>query len=409
MLIRHSLSYLLARGVPGMVSLLAIPVYTRFLAPAEYGRYALVIAGVGFFNVIFFQWLRLSLLRFLPAHAQDTNLLVATILSAFLVVAVLIGAIGIGLGLLWPDPSWQPFILVGVILVWSQAWFELNLELNRILLRPRRYGLLLMVKAVSAVSLGIGFALLGLGAYAPLLGLLIGLALAIIVGLGEAIWWVRPKADPAQLRELLQYGLPLTATFALGFVVSTSDRFLLAGMLGEGWAGLYSAVYDFAQHSLTLLMMVVNLAAYPLAVRALEAKGPESARIQLRQNAVLLLTIALPASLGVAMLAPSIASTLFGAGFRELAEGLLPVFALAAFLAGVKACYFDLAFQLGRWTLGQLWVMSAAALTNLLLNLWWIPLFGVQGAAWATVMGFSVGLVLSILLGRKVFPVFFPW
>jgi O-antigen/teichoic acid export membrane protein len=66
MLWRHSALYLLARGLPGVVSLAAIAVYTRLLGADEYGRYALVIAGVGLGNKLVFEWLRLSLLRFRP-------------------------------------------------------------------------------------------------------------------------------------------------------------------------------------------------------------------------------------------------------------------------------------------------------------------------------------------------------
>ena len=54
MLLRHSALYLLARGVPGLVNFFAIAIYTRMLSPEEYGRYALVVAGVGLFNVNFF-------------------------------------------------------------------------------------------------------------------------------------------------------------------------------------------------------------------------------------------------------------------------------------------------------------------------------------------------------------------
>ena len=67
MIWRHSVFYLLARGLPGLVNLAAIAVYTRLLAADEYGRYALVIAGVGFANKLMFEWLRLACVRFLPA------------------------------------------------------------------------------------------------------------------------------------------------------------------------------------------------------------------------------------------------------------------------------------------------------------------------------------------------------
>ena len=409
MLVRHSLVYLLARGIPGVFNFFAIAAYTRLLSPDEYGRYALVLAGVGLANVVFFQWMQLSLLRFWPAHEDKPNVLVSTILAANLVVAVLTGAFGVGLALLWPDPKLQPLIFLGIPILWIDAWFQLHLAVKRIQLQPHRFGLLLTLKTISAVLLGVSLALWGLGALAPLLGLLLGLVVAGALSSCDSIWRIRPRVDSALLSRLLNYGLPLTATFALGFVVSTSDRFLLAGMMGEGAAGLYSAAYDLAQQSLMLLMMVVNLAAYPLAVRALEGRGLEAASRQLRQNGTMLLMVALPGSLGMAMLAPNIASVVFGSDFRTTAEALLPVIAFAALLEGVRAFHFDLAFQLGRRTMTQVWIMFSAASSNLLFNLWWIPKFGVLGAAWATAVAYGVGLLLSICLGKRVFPVIFPW
>lgn len=60
-------------------------------------------------------------------------------------------------------------------------------------------------------------------------------------------------------------------------------------------------------------------------------------------------------------------------------------------------------FQLGRQTLGQIPVLLIAAAVNILLNIWWLPLLGVMGAAYATVLSYAVALSLSLLLGRKVF------
>ena len=409
MLVRHSLAYLIARGVPGAVNFLAIIAYTRLLSPSEYGIYALILAGVGLANVVFFQWMRLALIRFWPAHEKNPEVLISTVLAATLCVAVFTGLIGLGLALFWPDSSLQSFILLGIPILWTDAWFQLHLALKQIQLQPKPFGLLLTLKTISAVLLGVSFALWGLGAYAPLLGLLSGLVLAGALGLRETLWRIRPRFNQSLISDLLIYGVPLTATFALGFIVSTSDRFLLAGLIGKDSAGLYSAAYDLAQQSLMLLMMVVNLAAYPLAVRVLESHGREAASKQLKQNGTLLLMVALPGSLGMAMLAPNIASVVFGSNFRAVAEYLLPVIAFAALLEGIRVFFFDLAFQLGHRTITQVWVMSATALSNLVLNIWWIPTFGVQGAAWATVAAYGVGLVCSVGLGKRVFPVKFPW
>jgi O-antigen/teichoic acid export membrane protein len=155
-------------------------------------------------------------------------------------------------------------------------------------------------------------------------------------------------------------------------------------------------------------MLVVNLAGYPLVLRAFEGAGVEAARAQLRQNAVLLLAVALPAALGTVILAPNLARVVLGAPFRDDGARLLPWIAPAALLAGAMLYYTNLAFQLGRRTTGQLWATLGAALLNLALNVVWIPRFGLLGAAWATLLAYALGLALGWTLGRRVFPLPLP-
>lgn len=409
MLLRHSAYYLLASGVPGIINFLAIYFYTRLLTPEEYGKYALVVAGVGLFNVVFFQWYRLALLRFFPAYERDPRPLISTLLASFLIALLLTGCTGLAVATLWPSPTLRPLIFLGITLLWTTAWFELNLELSRVQLMPKRYGGMAAFKSVSALAIGTSLTLIGPDAYGPLLGLLLGLLFAGAYGLKNPIWRVQPKLEREKISELFRYGAPLTATFALSYIVSASDRFILASVLGETEAGLYSAPYDLANQSLTLMMTIVNLAAYPLVVRALEAGGKDAANAQLSKNAVLLLAVALPSATGLAVLSPNIASVVLGDSFSATTALLLPIVAIGSLLAGVRAYFFDLAFQLGRWTQGQILVMSVAAITNVLLNFLWIPRYGIAGSAWATVSAYGVALVVSIVLGRRIFQMTFPW
>jgi O-antigen/teichoic acid export membrane protein len=135
-----------------------------------------------------------------------------------------------------------------------------------------------------------------------------------------------------------------------------------------------------------------------------ERDGPAAAQVQLQQNGVLLLAVGLPAMLGVVILAPNLAGVVLGAPFRDDGARLLPWVAIAAFFGGAILFYNNLAFQLSRSTLGQLWSTLVAALVNLGLNLIWIPRFGLLGAAWATVVAYGFGFTLSFWLGRRAFP-----
>ncbi len=409
MLLKHGLSYVWARGIPALFNFAAIVIYTRLLSPEDYGRYTLVIAGIGLLNILLFQWIRVSLLRFYPAHIDNPKPLLSAVVSVFVVQAALVGLLGLALAWVFADQEWTSFLILGVPLLWAQAWFDLNLELARSQLQPLRYGMMSGVKAVSALGIGFLLVLWGAGAHGPLIGILVGM---LVAGIGLAGYQWRGlsfvRSSPLT-KDMMRYGLPLTATFALAFVMHASDRFLIAGMIGEGAVGSYSASYDIAQQSLTTILMVVNLAAYPLLIRAFELQGMEAAKQQARKNATVLLAIGIPACVGFWMLAKPLAGILLGEAYRADAAYLLPIVASAALLAGLKSYHFDLAFQLGHWTVGQIWVLVGAALVNVVLNLWLIPDYGLLGAAYATVAAYVWALLISALWGRRVFVMPFPW
>ncbi len=404
MLVRHSALYVLARGGPGLINFLALVLYTRLLTPEQYGQYALVLAGLGLVQVVGFQWLGLCLARFLPANSDAPGRFLSEIKFLFATLAFLFSAVGLVVALLWPDPVWQRLLALAVPLLIAHAWFELNLIHAAAALKPSLYGRINLTKSAVALALGSLLAWVGLGAYSPLWGLLLGASLSTLV-VGRGIWqgvkFIRP--DPEKIKMLFAYGMPLAANFALVWVVASSDRFLLGWLLDVGSAGQYAVGYDLAQHSIGMLLMIVNLAAYPLAIHALERSGAEAARVQLRKNGAVIFSMAFAASAGVAVLAPLLGGLLLGAEYRDTAIELLPWVALAAALSGVKAYYFDIAFHLGRGTVKLVWISVAAAFVNVIFNLVWIPHYGILGAAYATVLAYLVGTVASAWLGRHFF------
>jgi O-antigen/teichoic acid export membrane protein len=408
-LLKHSAAYLLARGLPALINFGALALFTRLLAPEEYGRYALVIAVVSLANAVLFQWLRLGLLRFLPQYSREPQRLLSTLVAGFVVLVATTGALAVFAFLLWADPVARQLISLGVLLLWAQAWFQINLETARSQLSPKRYGYLNIAKSATSITIGGVLAFLGWGANGIILGLVVAM-LANTFVFSRSVWaQVHYRLiDTRVLSELLRYGLPLTMTFALTFVVSSSDRLLLAWLLDTESVGLYAVGYDLAQHTLGVLMMVVNLAAYPLAVRALEQQGEAAAQRQLAHNATLLLMVALPATAGMVLLSDSIAGVFLGAEFHEAAALLIPWIAIGAMFAGIKAYHFDLSFQLGKSTIKQTQIVFIAAIANVLLNVLLIPRFGILGAAYATVIAYFTAIIGSWLLGRTVFAVPVP-
>jgi len=404
----HAAIYLVARGLPGVVAFCAIPLFTRLLDPGAYGWYAQVIATVGMLNALLFQWLRLSLSRYLAAYAGNEAKLKSTLITTALVIIGTLGMLAAVAALLPWFAEWRGVIAIGWTMLAVQSLFELANEYSRASLNPWQFMVLQLTRSGAMVGVGALLVKSGFSWSGPLIGLASGMSLGIAYA-GVRDWRdVRFGIDRAILGKLCRYGLPLSLTVALAVVISTSDRFLIAGFLGDDAAGLYSAAFDFTCQTLTLLMMVINLAVFPMAVRAWESGGPEAAREQMRHNASLLVAIGLPCVVGLTVLAPGIAHNFFGESFRAAAIQIIPLIALGAFLEGLKAYHFDSAFQFVHQTIYQVWIVLVVAIVNIAVNLFAIPRWGIGGAAVVSAGAYVLSIGLTIAIGRRHFALPFP-
>lgn len=405
MLIKHVFAYLLARGLPGVVNFLALAVYTRLLTHEEFGRYSLVIAGVGLVHVVVFQWLLLVCSRFLPAHLDQPQIVLRPVLSIFLLLSAIFALAAYGITLVWAAPEWYSIIPVAIILAITQAWHELNLRLATVQLDPKRYGTLSAIKAVLALLLGAMLAWIYQSANAPLSGLIFGAVVAWLF-VGRNIWaGIRPRLPTGeQFKEFGGYGFPLAITFSLVWITSSSDRLMIAWFLGEAQTGIYAVGYDMAQQSLGLLLTIINTAAMPLAIKVLEKEGIEAAGQQMRQNGELMFALAFSGAAGLIAIEPVMIGLFVGEEFREGASTVFMWIALTAAIIGIKSFHFDIAFHLTRRSKWLLITSSLAAIANLGLNLVFIPYFGIVGAAWSALLAYSIAAFSSAIIGFKVFP-----
>ncbi|MFK3936039.1 polysaccharide biosynthesis C-terminal domain-containing protein [Alkalihalobacillus sp. NPDC078783] len=407
MLARHAFAYLLSHGIPALVGFAAIAVYTRLLTDVEYGRYALVFAIAAMINAVVFEWLKVSLLRYYPQY-QGKRSFLDTVKLCFLALAFFSAVAGLPLYFLFEGLGWIHIVLA-LVLSWCQSWYQMNLNLLRSEFNPKLYGYLSFLRSVLALAFGV---LLIVAGYDEL-GLLWGLIIAFVVTLAWPTykkWGLGLRLtsyDPLIVKGFAGYGVPLALTLLLGVVIHNSDRFIISAMLGVGPNGTYSATYDLTEQTIFTLMLVINLAAFPLAVRTMEQKGEKEALVQVKENTGLLLLIALPAMVGLLVLTPNVVGLMLGESFREEALLIMPIIAVGAFLKGIKLYAVDIIFHLHKRTSIQVIPVFLAAVLNVVFTILLIPEFGLQGAAIATVIAYVVAIVLSLVfmnLSIREFP-----
>lgn len=413
MLGRHIFGYLPVNAVQGLVSFGIIAIFTRLLVPAEFGRYALAMAGVQLALGACFFWLHASMGRFYESSARDGRLrhYLASGLAAFAVTASFVAFVaGLVLIVFGRESEFFAVGLAGLSALLVRALLMMGLEVARASRDVGRYSLLESGQALLGLGLGVLLVLTtDLRGAAPLVGLTMANGLFVLLDLPRLLRLMGRFAPRSrELKLFALYGLPLSASILLELILSSSDRFLVGHYLGEAAVGVYAVGYSLADRTLAILFSWVTMAAVPLTFAALERDGAEAARVLCRQNAETLMFLGLPAAAGLAMVADPLAAVMAGPEFRAAAAAIIPWIALAGLLHGFTLHYLHHSFLFARRTELLVWIMAVPAVLNVILNVFLIPLLGLDGAILSTVLAYAVALVLSGIFGHRLFPLPIP-
>lgn len=411
MILQHTIVYFLGRGLPALLTFLALAWVSRLLDPQAYGIYSVAVATAGTLNVLLFQWLRFGLLRLGPKGRAEILQLNVTLVRTFvLTLAVLwtVVVVAAGLGLAIEVVGHEPvaYVLTVAALLSVQASYELAQDYFRSVLRPKIYALNAAVKATVFFFLAVLLAWNGFGEHGLLLALIVAFLVPTCRVLSKALRIFQlGTVNRNTLGRVWRYGVPLSAAVSLGFLVNYSDRLVITYLLDATATGQYSMSGDLAHNAIVLPLSIVNLASYPIIVQTFERRGEEAAVSAMRSTGTALLGLGLPFVVLFAACSDQLAKMLLGAAFQEAAKSLFPLIALGAFFAGMKSFYFDLGFQIREKPQLQIPIMLIALAVNVVLNFLLIPPFGVRGAAYATVAAYGTGAVLSWYFSRRQLPV----
>ncbi len=210
--------------------------------------------------------------------------------------------------------------------------------------------------------------------------------------------------DRALFGRMLRYSLPMVVIGFAGIINEMLDRALLKYLLPYDWQtnmkmlGIYSACYKLSI-LMSLFIQAFRYAAEPFFFAY-------SGKSDARQVYALVLKFFVIFCVFIFLLV-----TLFIDFFKyfvgdEFRAGLevVPILLLANLCLGI---YVNLSiwYKLTDRTLMGAVVSLAGASLTIVLNIWWIPLLGYVGSAWATLACYGSMAIVSYLLGQKYYPV----
>nr|WP_270049209.1 flippase [Cyclonatronum proteinivorum] len=376
-----------------MVAAFGVAVWVaRYLGPEQYGMLSYAVAlvvlvmgitGPGLKDVVTRQLDAFPLRRAATIHAAFRLML---LLNAAMLLAALVLIL-----LLRPDTP-VLWLITGIIAIGNlfrafeayELWYHFRLKMSSTVL----------VQAASFFS----FAFIKLWIIWWDGGLIwISVATgAELVGSAFGFWLLYQKDPPEtqapqtggrfQLEKLIfRKSLPVMGGLLFMTLLFKADQLMLGRLSGDAEVGFYAIAAQFSEYWLYLAAALV-LASYP---NLLESRKQSEARFgrELSSLIVRLFYGALAITLVVSLTGEWLIGFFLGDAFAPSAEMLrIHIWAVVfIFMIEMLKKYYVIEHQLTAY----IKISATAALLNIGLNFWLIPLYGGIGAAWATVAAYS--------------------
>lgn len=393
-----------AHGGTFAMGLVTTAVLSRALGPTGAGRYGLVTVFASLIASVASLGLGPASTYFAARHTHPRpNILGSSLLlsAVFGLLGALVGGVLAGLfgDVFVPDVPVEvvlaSLVLVPVTLFWLTARF-FTLGLGRIRMVNLADVAIVFLQLAGLVLFTV---VLGMGELGAVLGLVLGTALALL-GLMRpmiaAAGGIRWRPDRGFAVEALRYGIQAHIANVIQFLNYRADVFLVAGYLGAEPLGFYTVAVALAER-----VRILSQAAGLVLLPRVAAERDEAVRSQFTPRVARSVTLmSLPPMVILMVLARTVVSLLASDAFLPAVEAFVVLLPGVLLLGTASILANDLAGR-GKPLVNS--ILSAVALVvNLLLNVWWIPLWGITGAAWASTASYSLHFVMEVLVYCRV-------
>ncbi|MFM7216999.1 MAG: oligosaccharide flippase family protein [Bacteroidota bacterium] len=394
--IRNFLLYVSGAALLRGVGFFLIPVYTRYIVPAEYGKLELLNTFTSTIEILFTLGLfQVFFMEFFKRGEAERKELIDRILSAYIVLTsalYLVAAVAILFfhELLDPDISVSLILLAvsGSYLNFFQNCFIAYLRLNE---RAKLLTMVQVLFGISAIGLNI---LMVVVWHTGIVGIVLANLVTVILTsllalatyrrkLGEFHWYVS-KAD---FKHVLSLGLMFVPGSVSFWLMNSVSRWMLLSFSGLHEVGIYSVAVKFSS-IFDPLVVQPFLSAY--SPRTLHRFSEGSFEQRLGK----LLPVMLIVFLLLGWIMSVVSAWIVDPSYADAALLVTPLIMAVGF--GLMANMANLVIIFHRKIhLGFISVFSGL-LVSTIANYLLVPIYGGAGAAWGTLMGnlFWMSLVL---------------
>jgi O-antigen/teichoic acid export membrane protein len=389
-----------------IIGIVTLPALTKNYSAEYYGIWAQILATVTLLSPFFAMELDMAVVRFLSGEndplkrrkALGTMLVAVTCFSilAYVIVNLLAAQLS---QFLFASSEYTLFVrltflwvITDCLWVFFSAYFRSRGKIRLLSIRQVAYSLSIMVIVIALTSLGFRLEwVVGCVIFAQAV-----LVLFFVIMVVREIGW--PLPGFSGLKAYFAFSLPQIPATALLWLIASSDRYLITHMLSLSQAGIYASSVQLAVLT-RMFFAPVCYVLYPVLSRLWDERHLPEVRKYLQHATRLLLTLGIPASVGLAL----------------LSQPLLQVLTTSEFLAGTELVLF---LSIGTVFLGLFMInqhiillakktrllpcnIAVAAAGSLTMNVGLIPRLGLIGAGITNVVSYFVLALIVTLIARR--------
>ena len=380
-----------------ILSFLLIPLYTSILSTDEYGIYDIIVTTVTLLTPFLTLVISEAVLRF--AIDNDYNN------SYVFTIGITLVVLGSGV-LILLSPVFSLVSSISQYRMWIVIFFFV-MNLHTVLIqflkginRVAQYSIMGVISTITTLSLNIYFLVVrNYGIIGYLLAATMShLFVSILVIIRNQLWKyiVNPFSIPREVyKEMLRFSAPMIPNSISWWVSDSSDKYVILWFLSSAEVGLYSIAYKIP----TLLTMAMSLFVSAFQISIFDEFKKKDGNKFFETVYTSVMTVLLLAASVLIFASKYLAIVLYKNSFYSAwMVGCILIF---AFVFNSLSSLIGTLYTAAKHTSVLFYSTLVAACVNITLNIILIPDYGLNGAAFATLVSYICVWLIRAILAKK--------
>lgn len=410
---KHTFIYAVGSAIQTLVGFILVPIYTRLLSPAEYGQLEILNTILSILSMVLSFGFASAILKVHERDCRDEEEKKKALGTMYLFVIPLATLISFII-FFFAKPLAQIFlgntelnnlILITLVTNISTIFLALSFALLRTKEKSGSYVSLSLLKFILVLIFNIYFVVkLKLGLFGILSGNLIAQVVASITFLPSISKYIKPVLSKRLLSKLFSFGIAIIPAAIAMWIMDLSDRYFLKHFSSLSEVGLYSLGYKTGMIISILLVWPFQL-AWPTISFSL-ARRSDVKEIYSKVLTYFFLISSFFA-LALSLFASPIIKLLAPENFYP-ATSVIPLISFSYVFYGIHFVISP-GINLTEKTKYYPLLVGIPAFLNLILNYFFVPAYGMMGAAMTTFICFVLMVTLTYFISNHFYKVKYEW